>query len=220
MPTVFISYRRDDSAYVASMIRERLVEEFGAPSVFMDIDNIPLGVDFKSHIVEAVSKCDILLAIIGDHWLGPLPPTAARRIDDPNDFVRLEVETALARNISVVPVLIGKADMPKSGELPPSLQPLVSRNAAEVRSGRNLAADLDSLARGLRLHSRTTTRAQDEPGGRVEAEGRRGRQRRSSPQVVIAVVGALLAVVALSWRALNPVGRGCGRWPNCRRCPS
>ena len=72
MARIFISYRRDDAGYVASMVRERLETEFGAGAVFMDIDNIPLGVDFRQHLSNAVATCDVLVALIGETWAGPL----------------------------------------------------------------------------------------------------------------------------------------------------
>jgi hypothetical protein len=152
MARIFISYRRDDAGYVASMLREHLEEAFGAGSVFMDVDNIPLGEDFRQHLSNAVSTCDVLLALIGETWAGPLPGRPERRIDDAQDFVRIEVESALKRGIPVVPVLIDKAPMPAVDSLPPSLRELSFRNAAELRAGRDLKAHLNTLVQGLRSH--------------------------------------------------------------------
>ena len=152
MPQIFISYRRDDSGYVAGMLCQRLQNTFGPQSVFIDIDNIPLGVDFRSHLSDAVSKCDILLAVIGDSWLGAVPGSSERRIDNPTDFVRIEVEAALARDIPVVPVLVGNATLPTPNILPDALQALAFRNAAEVRPGRELNFHIESLVRGLQAH--------------------------------------------------------------------
>ena len=119
MPKVFISYRREDTAALAGRIYDRLSLHFGRASVFMDIDTIPFGVDFRQHINEVVSQCDVLLALIGDRWAGVLPD-GERRLDDPADFVRMEIETALNRGILVVPLLIGRVSMPSTTELPPS----------------------------------------------------------------------------------------------------
>jgi hypothetical protein len=152
MARIFISYRRDDSGYAASIVRNHLESEFGAGSVFMDIDNIPLGVDFRTHLSDAVATCDVLIALIGETWTGALPGRTERRIDDAKDFVRIEVEAALQRGIPVVPVLVDKAQLPAADALPESLRELMFRNAAEVRAGRDQAAQLAALAKGLHQH--------------------------------------------------------------------
>jgi|KBSMisStaDraftv2_1062788.scaffolds.fasta_scaffold423881_1 hypothetical protein len=149
MQRVFISYRRDDSAYVVEIIRTHLAAEFGEASVFTDIDSIPLGVDFRETINSAVADCSVLLAVIGDKWTGLAPEGGLRRIDSPDDFVRVEIEAALSRSIPVVPVLVGKAEVPSADLLPATMKPLVFRNATEVRHGPHLKAHLDALARGL-----------------------------------------------------------------------
>ncbi|HMO48410.1 MAG TPA: toll/interleukin-1 receptor domain-containing protein [Rubrivivax sp.] len=152
MARIFISYRRDDSGYAASIVRHHLESEFGAGSVFMDIDNIPLGVDFRTHLSDAVATCDVLIALIGERWTGAQPGSTERRIDDVKDFVRIEVEAALQRGIPVVPVLVDKAQLPAADALPASLRELVFRNAAEVRAGRDQAAQLAALGKGLHRH--------------------------------------------------------------------
>jgi hypothetical protein len=118
--------------------------------VFMDIDTIPFGVDFRQHINEAVSQCDALLALIGDQWVG-IAPDGKRRLDDPADFVRMEIETALHRGILVVPLLIGRVSMPSTTELPPSLADLAYRNALQVDPGRDFHSHIDRLIQGLDL---------------------------------------------------------------------
>lgn len=152
MPAVFISYRRDDSAYAAHMIRARLAADYGPESVFMDIDSIPLGVDFRHHVADAVSKCDVFIAIIGQNWVGGLANSTTRRIDHPNDFVRMEIEAALSRGIPLIPVLVGNAQPPRQDELPSSLSEVAFRNAAEVRSGKDAEAQLSALSRGIGRH--------------------------------------------------------------------
>ena len=112
MAQIFISYRRQDSAYLAATLSERLQQHFGPNSVFFDIDNIPLGVDFRDHIGNAVGQCDVLLVIIGDQWTGAVDSQGKRRLDNPSDYVRVEIESALKRNIPVVPVLVENAQMP------------------------------------------------------------------------------------------------------------
>ena len=96
MPKIFISYRREDSIGIAGRIYDRLCLKFGRESVFMDVDAIPLGVDFRQHLTDAVGQCDILLAVIGERWL-TIADHGHRRLDNPADFVRIEIETALQR---------------------------------------------------------------------------------------------------------------------------
>ena len=119
-PRVFLSYRRDDSAYQTSAIHERLVAALGAESVFMDVDNIPLGRDFRTHLQQALAQCDVCLAVMGDRWLTACTPAGDRRLDDPLDFVRIELEAALSRDIPVIPLLLGRASVPSPEALPKS----------------------------------------------------------------------------------------------------
>jgi hypothetical protein len=104
---IFISYRRDDSSAFAGRLYDRLVERYGMDQVFMDVDNIPPGVDFAEAIAQAVGTCDVLLAVIGQHWLTVTGQDGRRRLDNPRDMVRLEVEAALTRDVPVIPVLVG-----------------------------------------------------------------------------------------------------------------
>lgn len=128
---IFISYRRDDSAPYAGRLYDRLADAIGQENIFMDVDSISLGLDFAEAIRNAVSSCDVLLAIIGPEWI-----TAERggrlRLEDPEDFVRLEIETALERNVRVVPILVDEAELPAREQLPESLQPLVRRQTLSL----------------------------------------------------------------------------------------
>jgi len=148
---IFLSYRRDDSAGIAGRIYDRLVAHFGEDQIFMDVDSIPLGDDFPQILNDAVSRCDVLLAVIGSHWCGT-GPDGGRRLDDPRDFVRIEVETALGRGIPVIPVLIGQTEMPSDEALPGSLKPLCMRNACSVGMGRDFHGHIDRLLRALESH--------------------------------------------------------------------
>src|SRR5215470_15043471 len=160
MPKIVISYRRADSGVITGRIRDRLAQHYGDDSIFMDIDNIPFGMDFRSNIADALAKNDLLLAVIGPDWLGvassaltpgltPGPGPGLGRIHDPDDPVRIEVETALQRGIPTIPVLVGGASMPSADELPDSLKSLSFHNAAEVDSGRDFHAHLDRLIRSM-----------------------------------------------------------------------
>jgi TIR domain len=133
---IFISYRREDTAYPAGWLYDRLVDHFGGGQVFKDIDSIVLGDDFVDVITEAVESCDVLLALIGDEWLTVTDADGRRRIDDPDDFVRLELEAALTRSVRVIPILVDGARMPKVEELPDSLKRLVRRQALELSPSR------------------------------------------------------------------------------------
>jgi TIR domain len=149
MAQIFISYRRGPTGYVATLLADEIKARFGPKAVFMDIDNIPLGVDFRDHIGAAVSECQVLLALIGDDWLSSKLPDGVRRIDASDDFVRVEIEAALQRGIPVVPILTNNANVPAESELPESLRPLAFRNAAELRSGRDLKGQMEALIRQL-----------------------------------------------------------------------
>jgi hypothetical protein len=151
MTKIFISYRREDSAYIAEMIRERLCHNFGPDSVFIDVENIPIGADYRNHIGRKIESSNVLLALIGERWLGKSVEGVQRRIDNPEDPVRLELEKAIECGIVIVPVLVGNARMPSMERLPDSLRSLVYRQAAEVRSGRSLTSDLETLMRGLKM---------------------------------------------------------------------
>jgi hypothetical protein len=125
---IFISYRRDDSAGYAGRLYDRLGQHFGSENIFIDIDTIEPGVDFVEVIAEAVSSCDLLIALIGQQWLTVTNAQGRRRLDDPEDFVRLEIQTALERNIRVIPALIRGATTPTSPELPEALTRLARLN--------------------------------------------------------------------------------------------
>ena len=109
---IFISYRRSDNPDAVGRIYDRLVSEFGKARVFKDVDSIPLGQDFRSHLNDMVGGCAAVLAIIGPKWTDIRNEAGQKRLEDPDDFVRIELEAALARNVPVVPVLVGHAAMP------------------------------------------------------------------------------------------------------------
>src|SRR6266699_3821868 len=148
MPKIIISYRRADSGVITGRIRDRLAQHYGDDSVFMDIDNIPFGMDFRKNIADALAKNDILLAVIGPDWLGAAS-SGPGRIHDQDDPVRIEVETALQRGIPTIPVLVGGAEMPKADDLPDTLKSLSFHNAAEVDSARDFHSHMDRLIRSI-----------------------------------------------------------------------
>jgi tetratricopeptide (TPR) repeat protein len=129
---IFISYRRQETAWPARQLYDVLVEHFPAEQVFKDVDNIDPGDEFVERITTAVESCDVLLALIGPNWLTITNKKGQRRLDDPEDYVRIEIETALTRKIRVIPILVDDAQMPGADELPATLAPLVYRQAVEI----------------------------------------------------------------------------------------
>lgn len=140
---IFLCYRRDDSSGHAGRLSDKLSDHFGKDQIFMDIDTIKPGEDFVTVIENAVGSCEILIAIIGRHWLSSAGE-APGWLDNPNDFVRLEIATALSRDIRVIPVLVQRASMPKPQDLPDDLAKFSRRNAVEL-SDLDWQNDVDQL---------------------------------------------------------------------------
>src|SRR6516165_7735625 len=181
---IFINYRREESTATAGRLHDRLGQSFGRKTLFMDVDHIPPGVDFVTHLNNQVAACDVFLAIIGPNWLNVTNDKGDRRLDAADDFVAIEIAAALARNIRVIPVLVDGARMPKVGELPKPLKPLVRRQAIDLRHthfGRDADALIEKISEAF--------------GGRL---GRVGRWR-----VAAGVVAALLL---LGWIGLFATG--------------
>jgi hypothetical protein len=145
---IFINYRREDTAGHSGRLFDSLNSHFEG-RLFMDVDTLEAGVDFVEAIERAVGSCEALIVVIGREWLTITDKAGRRRLDDPTDFVRLEVEAALARRIRVIPVLVQDAPMPSAEELPPSLARLARRNAIELSDAR-WAYDADRLAHVIR----------------------------------------------------------------------
>jgi TIR domain/Sel1 repeat len=145
---VFISYRREDSAGFARLIYDRLARRLGPENVFIDVDNIKPGLDFVDVLNERLSKCDALVAVIGKNWISAADKDNRRRIDDPRDFVGLEIRAALERGVRVIPVLIDGATMPRLDELPDSLKKLARRHGIEISHTR-FDSDIERVAKSL-----------------------------------------------------------------------
>ena len=136
MPRIFLSYRREDASAHAGRLYDSLVQRFGKDQVFRDIDTIRPGDDFVNAIHQCMAACDVCLVLIGRQWMAE--QHGARRLDDPGDYVRLEVAAALDphRDIRVIPVLVDGGHLPASSELPPELAPLARRQAIELSEAR------------------------------------------------------------------------------------
>src|SRR5262245_58031823 len=162
MPNFFISYRREDSGGYAGRLFDGLSARFGEDHIFMDINTIEPGVDFVEVIADAISKCDILVVIIGKRWLSATDATEQRRLDNPDDFVRVEVQAGLEKNIRVIPVLVGGAAMPRPQDLPEALTKLARRNALELSDTR-WHTDVDKLIEiAKKLAAATQRRTEEE----------------------------------------------------------
>lgn len=207
---IFISYRRDDSAPYAGRLYDRLSARFGDASVFMDIDQIEPGEDFVEVIRRKVGACETAVVLIGKGWLAASDAQGRRRLDDPEDFVRLEVAAALQRGVRVVPVLVGGAAMPKADQLPEPLAPLARRNAVEISDSR-FHRDVDRLIEALAKPAAARPAAGEaDPGrepGRAPASPPRWSEGLTPRRIGIAA--AVVGVAALAfgvgpmvWRAI------------------
>jgi len=167
MASIFISYRREDSVAYAGRLYDRLNAHFGAEhQVFMDVDTIDPGVDFVEKIEQTVGSCDVLIAVIGKLWLTVVDEQGRVRLQNPEDFVRLEIQTALDRKIRVIPALVGGARMPRSQDLPSELAALARRNAFQIHDDsfrQSMSRLIESLERAL-----AEAPATGKPEGRVD----------------------------------------------------
>lgn len=174
---IFISYRREDSSAAAGRIYDRLIQSFPPNSIFMDIDTTDLGADFAEVIENHLANCTVFLAIIGPRWSDARDVKGARRLDNPNDFVRLEIAAALnKKKIKLIPVLLDGAEMPGADDLPEPLKGLSRRNAVLIRHER-FNDDVDALVKAI--------------GGKIKA------QRRSSLPAILSGV-AVLSVIGIA----------------------
>ena len=145
---IFLNYRRGDDPGFAQALFGRLEHAFSHEQLFMDIDSIAPGLDFVRVLDERVAESDVLLAIIGRGWVDARNAAGTRRLDDPDDFVRIEIESALNQGKRVIPVLVGEAKMPRAEELPEALRPLARRNAVRLTHER-FRADTQGLVKAL-----------------------------------------------------------------------
>jgi hypothetical protein len=147
--TIFINYRKDDSSWNALALYNELQKYFTKDQIFKDFNTILPGDDFVVSIDNALRKCDVLIVVIGKSWLDMKDVTGRRRLDDPDDFVRLEVATALSRNIQVIPVLFDDVPMPRSEQLPQNMSLLYRRQFVEIDSKR-FEDDVRKLAEAIK----------------------------------------------------------------------
>jgi TIR domain-containing protein len=148
MAGVFISYRRDDSAEPARRIFDALAARLGTDRVFIDAVTLEPGQDFAAAIQEKIGFCDAVVAVIGPRWLTCTGPDGRRRLDQPDDWVRLEIASALSQDVKVIPALVDGADLPDARQLPPALKDLTHHQAIDLRRDQ-FARDLERLEQAL-----------------------------------------------------------------------
>ena len=190
---MFLSYRREDASGHAGRLYDLLAARYGAKSVFMDVDAIPLGSEFGETIRRAVASCDVLIAVIGRGWLDARDENGRRRLDDPDDFVRHEIESALAEGVVVVPAPVQGAGIPASNALPPSLSDLSRRQGFELSD----AGWQDDVSRLIR---RLEAVAEEKPPDQVAADlaAPPGERRPAHRGLAAAGIGGLILVAVVA----------------------
>ena len=165
---IFVNYRREETSGHAGRLYDAFAARFGEERVFMDLDQIEPGLDFTEVISDAVASCDVVIALVGARWLSAADTMGRRRLDSPDDFVRLELEAALARGVRVIPALVQDAEMPTSDQLPDTMRPFARRHAVELSDTR-WSFDVGRMIGALeRLEQQLQERAEGTPGA-VEA---------------------------------------------------
>ncbi len=201
---IFVGYRRDDTADVAGRIYDAMAQRFGKQRVFKDVDNIGPGVDFGDYIKTVLPRCRVALVLIGPHWLESKDETGKRRLDDDHDWVRIEIETALATpDVLVVPVLVNGARMPRGEEVPDSLKPLLRRNAAIIRRDPDFHDDVERLATAIRSSVNTGVIDLSKIGGKSVGLAPSRERTNRIPLLIGGAIAAALAIVAIGFGVLR-----------------
>jgi hypothetical protein len=146
---IFINYRRDDRAPIALNIAQYLERIFGADSIFLDIDRLRAGEQFPLVLEKRLSECRVMLAIIGPNWFNASDESGRRRLEQPDDWVRLEIARALARNVRVIPVLVDGATLPKKSLLPEDIRALVDRQSFTLTNPAAFRHEVAGLVRDI-----------------------------------------------------------------------
>ncbi len=197
---IFICYRRGDSPDVAARIYDRLVQEFQTGNVYYDLDSIPFGADFRNHIESLLQTSDVMLVVIGPQWLRV--KSGKRRIDDPGDYVRIEVEAALRRGIRVIPTLVGGAAIPSPNDLPDVIEPLAFRHGIPVRQDPDFHGDMNRL-----INSLTRPAPPNDTVVPAPTDASRPRPPGRQWKLVLAATAAVLVVTSLViWRTAGGAG--------------
>lgn len=152
---IFVNYRRHDSESITGRIDDHLRAAFGDSDVYRDIDSIPPGVDFVEHLASSLNHCDLCIAVLGPRW-------PSERLNEESDLVRIELETVLARGIPLIPVLVEGARLPDPAQIPPTLFPLLRRQAMQVDSGADFRVHVQRLVQAIKLVREGNAKRQSE----------------------------------------------------------
>ena len=155
MSKIFISYRRQESGDIVGRIFDHLSNVFTKHNIFKDVDNIGAGENFRNVITDAIKNSQVLLLIIGREWIKVKGPNGIRRIDDPNDYVRIEIETAIENKIRIIPILIGDTNLPSPDKFPLQIRNITNFNAVKIRNDPDFKKDINHLVSELRKVVRT-----------------------------------------------------------------
>lgn len=198
MAKIFLSYRRSDSQSITDRIYETLAEAFGKDNVFQDVSGIPAGVNFKTYLERVVGECDVLLVVIGQQWLTIKDDEGNRRLDNPADYVRIEIEAGLKRDdVLVIPLLVDNARMAAESALPDSLRPLHLLEADRIRHNPDYARDMADLIQRIRDYMKESTAQRR----KIATSGHPKKWRAGLAVIGVASLAALI-VLAL----VNPLG--------------
>ncbi|MBX3063139.1 MAG: SUMF1/EgtB/PvdO family nonheme iron enzyme [Anaerolineae bacterium] len=151
MSKIFISYRRGETIDITGRIYDWLIKYFGKAAIFRDLNAIPYGANFRRYISQSLHTCNVMLLIIGKEWVDMKGEDGQRRLDDAGDAVRLEIEEAIANKLTIIPVLVQGAKMPKATQLPPTIREVTNLNAIEVASGADFPQHIIRLVTTLQL---------------------------------------------------------------------
>ena len=210
--SIFINYRRGEDQAAAGRLYDQLEASFTRERIFIDVDNIAPGLDFTEELAIRVEQCDVFLAVVGKRWADVVDVDGSRRLDNPNDWVRVEIESAQRLGKHIIPVLVDGAEMPRPEKLPEALQPFARRNAARLTHER-FRADVQALVVAIgRLREAERARfeaerAQTPPVAETLAVSTPTARRRITPLAIAAL--ASLAVIAagaglFAWRSSSP----------------
>jgi TIR domain-containing protein len=209
---IFISYRRGDDPGSAGRLLDALKLAFDADQLFIDVDNIEPGLDFIQVIHERVAQSDILLAVIGKYWCDAREADGSRRLDNPSDIVRIEIESALSQKKRVIPVLVGDTKIPPPDSLPESLRPLSRRNAVQIRHER-FGDDTARLTAALKIALRSSSGGDGDapPEGADQARSRAFvdtliANRRLTPSLGLGVFAIIFLLTAITYYFASSFG--------------
>lgn len=204
MSQIVISYRRTDSEAMTGRIHDCLVDHYGEEAVYRDLESVPLGKDYRSQIRGAIRRADLLIAVVGPKWSGP-KRGGGKRIKEPQDTVRAEIEAAIEHRVPIIPVLVQNAEMPAASDLPADIRDFAYQNAAVIDAGQDFRTHMDRLIRqtdGILKRGQAMSPASLFRSKRVGVA--------PVSYVVAIVIAACAALLAALW-AFAPSLRGAGQ---------